>query len=122
MLIKDPDKARRLARSICADIQLYNAEAMQPGNTEALGTAIWEGHDLFTSRVSPALESFYEEAVRELMSLELVQLPRRSGGEAQPMGHPPTGREAQGGGMAVVLVAVAILLLAVGGAFFLFAR
>src|SRR6186713_2361883 len=108
MAIQDPDKARRLARSICNDIKLYNADAIEQRNADAIGGPIWEGHELYTSRVSPALAGLYEETVREMFRLELMQLPRRSGGGSQQMGHPPTGREQQGApSMILVLAALA---------------
>lgn len=97
MAIDDPDQAQRLARAICNDIRLYHPEAIEadePARSSALAGPIWEGMELYASRVSPALEAHYGAAVREVLGLELALVHRPAGrGAVSPAAHPPTRRD-----------------------------
>ncbi len=79
-LIDEPDAARRLARAVCADIRLYNAEEIAKGGD--LSSAIAEGRTFFAARVTPAHHGVFEEAVRELLAAEATDggspAPRRT--------------------------------------------
>ena len=66
----DPQKARRLARAICADLRLYNEETLKvlvdTGKAPpALQEAFAEARELFLSRCSDA--EIFEHQVKHLM-------------------------------------------------------
>lgn len=128
MAIADPEAARRLARSICEDIRLYNAEAMKnegPARGAALDAALREGRELYVSRVSPPLDRLFGEAALELLGVDVStssrpMLDRPDRGEANL--HPSTRQEQAGNPMLSIAIAVLALLIAAGGAFFAMLR
>jgi hypothetical protein len=62
-LIEKEEAARRLARVILSDIELYNTEKIRAGLD--LRREINEGYRLFRSRVSPQLVSLFAEVVAQ---------------------------------------------------------
>jgi hypothetical protein len=62
-LIEKEEAARRLARVILSDIELYNVEKIRAGHD--LRREISEGYRLFRSRVAPDLVSLFAEAVEQ---------------------------------------------------------
>ena len=62
-LIEKEEAARRLARVILSDIELYNTEKIRAGLD--LRREINEGYRLFRSRVAPQLVSLFAEAVAQ---------------------------------------------------------
>jgi hypothetical protein len=62
-LIEKEEAARRLARVILSDIELYNVEKVRAGHD--LRREISEGYRLFRSRVSPGLVPLFVEAVEQ---------------------------------------------------------
>ena len=75
MQIEDPDKARRLARTIVSDIALYNREEIRKGIKgdnvfELLATEIERGQKLYNSRVSPEIQkqrNFFNQALVDIL-------------------------------------------------------
>jgi hypothetical protein len=75
MQIEDPDKARRLARTIVSDIALYNREEIRKGIKndnifELLAGEIERGQKLYVSRVSPQIRqqrNFYNQAIVDIL-------------------------------------------------------
>lgn len=72
--IRDPDAARRLARTIVSDISLYNKEEVERGIVEdnlfdVLSQAIEEGRRHFEQRVDPDLhhEGYFEKSLVDLL-------------------------------------------------------
>lgn len=72
--IRDPDSARRLARTIVSDIALYNKEELERGVVEdnlfdTLSQAIDEGRSHFEQKVDPELhrEGYFEKALVDLL-------------------------------------------------------
>lgn len=74
-LIKSPDAAARLARTIISDIALYNRDKIQNGIRndnifELLEKELKEGLDLYRQRVDPELDkknSFFNRAVVDIL-------------------------------------------------------
>ncbi len=74
-LIETPEQAQRLARAICSDISLYNAEKIAKGIEEddffeVLHDELEEGRELYKSRVAPALyarSNYYDRAVVDVI-------------------------------------------------------
>ena len=74
-LISDPEKARRLARAIVSDVNLYNAEKVQEGIEndnlfEVLEDELEEGRELYKSRVAPEIfeqYNFFELAIVDML-------------------------------------------------------
>jgi hypothetical protein len=74
-LITDPEKARRLARAIVSDINLYNPEKIQAGIEndnlfEALEEELEEGRELYRQRVAPEIVeryNFFDLAVVDML-------------------------------------------------------
>ncbi len=64
--IDHPEAARKLARAVCADIRLYNADALAQGGD--VSDAIAEGRTFFATRVAPAYHGIFENAVQEMLS------------------------------------------------------
>jgi hypothetical protein len=62
-LIEKEEAARRLARVILSDIELYNVDKIRAGHD--LRREINEGYRLFRSRVTPDLVSLFAEAVEQ---------------------------------------------------------
>jgi hypothetical protein len=62
-LIEKEEAARRLARVILSDIELYNTEKIRAGLD--LRREINEGYRLFRSRVAPQLVSLFAEVVAQ---------------------------------------------------------
>ena len=62
-LIEKEEAARRLARVILSDIELYNTDKIRAGLD--LRREINEGYRLFRSRVSPQLVSLFAEVVAQ---------------------------------------------------------
>lgn len=140
-LIEDETRAVRLARAICADIELYNADAI--ANRSDLTEAVTEGAELFRSRVSPELRSVFERemASRPFASLvrRLADAPATAAAPANPYAPQPTSAyaprarkpmsdlnepaERPAGSNAPLLTMVAVALVALAGvASFLLAR
>ncbi len=75
MQIEDPDKARRLARTIVSDIALYNREEIRKGIRndnvfELLDVELERGRKLYISRVSPEIQkqkNFYNQAIVDVL-------------------------------------------------------
>ena len=75
MQIEDPEKARRLARTIVSDIALYNREEIRKGIKddnifELLAVELERGHKLYLSRVSPELQkqkNYYNQAIVDVL-------------------------------------------------------
>ncbi len=75
MQIEDPDKARRLARTIVSDIALYNREEIRKGIKndnvfELLAVELERGRKLYLSRVSPEVQkkkNFYNQAIVDIL-------------------------------------------------------
>ena len=127
MAITDPDKAMRLARAICEDIRLYNAEAMKNvgrARGAALETALTEGRELYVSRVSPSFDRFFGEAALELLEVDVSTLrpmqDRPDRGDANP--HPPTRQEQAGIPMLPIALGLLALSIVLAGAFFAMLR
>jgi len=62
-LITDPQAARRLARAIVSDVELYNGEKIKAGIEndnlfDAIKDELEEGRALFNERVDPAQQPF----------------------------------------------------------------
>ncbi len=74
-LISDPVAARRLARAILSDINLYNQDKVKEGIEqdnlfEVLQEELAEGLALYESRVAPDIlnkENFYELAIVDVL-------------------------------------------------------
>jgi hypothetical protein len=74
-LITDPDRARRLARAIMSDINLYNPDKVQAGIEndnlfEAIEEELEEGRALYKARVVPEIfekYNFYEVAIVDVL-------------------------------------------------------
>lgn len=74
-LISDPAKARRLARAIVSDINLYNPEKVREGIEkdnlfELLEPELEEGRELYRSRVKPEIVekyNFFDLAVVDML-------------------------------------------------------
>jgi hypothetical protein len=75
MQIEDPEKARRLARTIVSDIALYNREEIRKGIKndnvfDLLGEELERGKKLYLSRVSPDVQkkaNFYNQAIVDIL-------------------------------------------------------
>ena len=75
MQIEDPDKARRLARTIVSDIALYNREEIRKGIRndnvfDLLAEEIERGRKLYVSRVAPEVQkkaNFYNQAIVDIL-------------------------------------------------------
>jgi hypothetical protein len=119
MVIDDEDKARRLARAICADVMLYNAavkDAPQHERAGLIAGPIAEGRALFVSRVSPRLAGLFEQEVAALIAGPLgIQL---AASPTVPLSAGPVVVEA--GGSSRLVIVVALFLAAAAAAFFLF--
>ena len=71
MLIDDPERARRLARTIISDIAIYNKEEIKRGIQndtlfDDLAEELERGRKLFASRVTPEIQqssNLYNEAI-----------------------------------------------------------
>jgi large subunit ribosomal protein L7/L12 len=80
-LIEDETAARRLARTICSDIQLYNKDAIEaaggPGSgaLAVVAAEVEQGRALYTSRVVAAFLGLYDEVVGELIGGGVAPLP-----------------------------------------------
>ncbi len=73
-IIRDPQSARRLARTIVSDIALYHKDEVERGIVEdnlfkILSTAIEEGRGHYESRVDPVLlgKGLYEKALVDVL-------------------------------------------------------
>lgn len=74
-LITDPERARRLARAIMSDVNLYNADKVKEGIEndnlfEALEDEIEEARELYRTRVSPEIvekHNFIEVAIVDMI-------------------------------------------------------
>ncbi|HUT54057.1 MAG TPA: hypothetical protein VM658_11760 [bacterium] len=63
-MITEPDKARRLARAIVSDINVYNSDKVKQGIEndnlfEAIEDELEEGRELYRSRVAPEIVAKY---------------------------------------------------------------
>jgi hypothetical protein len=75
MQIEDPDKARRLARTIVSDIALYNREEIRKGIQndtlfDLLAEELERGRKLYVSRVSAEIQkatNFYNQAIVDVL-------------------------------------------------------
>jgi hypothetical protein len=75
MQIEDPDKARRLARTIVSDIALYNRDQIRAGIRDdnifdLLAEEIERGRKLYVSRVSPEIQrqvNYYNQAIVDIL-------------------------------------------------------
>lgn len=118
MVIDDEDKARRLARAICADVMLYNPAVKDAPVHERAGLIagpVAEGRALFVSRVSPHLAGLFEQEVAALIAGPLgVQL------AASPTVPQVAPVVVEAGGSNKVVIVVALVIAAAAGAFFLF--
>ena len=119
-MIDDEDKARRLARAVCSDVMLYNAEvkaAPQPERAKLISGPMKEGRELYLARVSPGLGWVFDEVATELVAQPLEIDPRAIVDELPPAPHPPvrTSERAppvrpERGNLAVLIVAAIILV------------
>ena len=74
-LITDPAKARRLARAIVSDVNLYNADKVKEGIEndnlfEHIEPELEEGRELYRSRVAPEIVekyNFFDLAVVDML-------------------------------------------------------
>lgn len=74
-LIQDPEKARRLARAIVSDVNLYNAEKVKKGIEndnlfEELEDELEEGRELYRTRVAPEIfvkYNYYDIAIVDML-------------------------------------------------------
>ena len=74
-LVTDPMKARRLARAIVSDVNLYNADKVQEGIEndtlfDLIEDELEEGRELYRSRVDPAIldeHNFYDIAIVDML-------------------------------------------------------
>jgi hypothetical protein len=74
-LITEPERARRLARAIVSDINLYNADKVKQGIEndnlfEAIEDELEEGRELYRSRVAPEIVekyNFFDLAVVDML-------------------------------------------------------
>jgi hypothetical protein len=74
-VITEPDKARRLARAIVSDVNLYNADKVKAGIEndnlfEAIEDELEEGRELYRQRVAPEIVekyNFYELAIVDML-------------------------------------------------------
>lgn len=122
-MIDDAPKAKALARAICSDIALTHAnvkEAPLDQRAGLLAGPLKEGHELFFSRVTPALASVFDEAIASiltpLMGVELKSLaPPRPPAPSPALGRPIV---ESGGSNKTLGVVVAIALLGAAAAFF----
>lgn len=125
-MIDDAEKARRLARAICADVMLYNPAVKDAPLGERSGLIngpLLEGRALFLSRVTPALASIFDETVVELVAKPLGILgfapptePPRPVAPVSALLREPAPEQ---GPSSKLVVAVAILILAIAAAAFL---
>jgi len=75
MQIEDPEKARRLARTIVSDIALYNREEIRKGIKndnlfELLAEELSRGEKLYASRVAPQIrqgKNYYSQAIVDVL-------------------------------------------------------
>jgi len=73
--ISDPDAARRLARAIVSDIQLYNQDKVREGIEndtlfDTINDELEEGRALYAERVAPdivANHNFYDIAIVDVL-------------------------------------------------------
>ncbi len=83
--IEDPVAARRLARAILSDINLYNQDKVREGIEqdtlfETLKDELDEGRALYVSRVSPEIiekENFYELAIVDVLFKYCGKIPSK---------------------------------------------
>lgn len=130
-VIEDPERARRLARAICTDVQLYNSvQGLAPAEgARALAAPLREGLQLYVSRVSPGLRSLFDDAAREMCERVGVPFhpileataPSVPVASAMPMAapHPEVPRRAPerpSSGVPPLLVALIAVACAIGGA------
>ncbi len=74
-LVTDPQRARRLARAIVSDVNLYNADKVQEGIEndnlfDLIEDELEEGRELYRSRVDPEIVenyNFYEIAIVDML-------------------------------------------------------
>jgi hypothetical protein len=74
-VVTEPDKARRLARAIVSDINLYNPEKVKAGIEndnlfEAIEDELEEGRELYRQRVAPEIVekyNFYDLAIVDML-------------------------------------------------------
>jgi len=124
MLIDDEDKARRLARAICADVMLYNAAVKDAPAHERAGLIagpVAEGRGLYASRVSPQLAGIFEQEVAALVAgplgVQLSAAPPTSAHQGSPLAAPVV---VEAGGNNTLVIVVALVVAAAAAAFFLF--
>lgn len=138
IVIDDPIAARRLARAICTDVQLYNDDKIRgvaPADAmRALEEPLSEGLQLYVSRVSPELRPLFHDAAREMCERlgvpyhpisDAPSAPVRSEPMPMPAAHPPVPRrEPAPSGVPPLLVMMIAVACAIGGAaaFFLLSR
>jgi hypothetical protein len=73
--ITEPDKARRLARAIVSDINLYNADKVKAGIEndnlfDVIEDELEEGRELYRQRVAPEIVekyNYYEIAIVDML-------------------------------------------------------
>ncbi|MDP1828682.1 MAG: hypothetical protein Q8L48_35780 [Archangium sp.] len=132
-MIDEADKARRLARAICADVMLYNGtvkDAPIDQRAALISAPVQEGRALFTSRVSPALLQVFEEAVEELVARPLAiappaAAPRVVVAPVVSTGKPPSQLDppmAERGPSLAIVIGVAVLFVILAAAAFLALR
>lgn len=126
-MVDDEDKARRLAKAICADVMLYNAAVKEAPLNERAGLIsgpISEGRALYLSRVSPRLAGLFEAEVAASVadplgvtpaSIHTSQAPRPPALLAAPVLP-----QASGGNGLVIAVAVLLLVASIAAFFFFF--
>jgi hypothetical protein len=110
--IDSEEKARRLARAILADIQLYNAETIARGGD--LTDVIAEGRALYRGRVVPELHPLFEAMLDEAPFAGNRERRDTMGTVEEPA--PPSAAS----GDNARWIAVAVLLFTVGVALYLF--
>ena len=140
MLIDDPERARRLARAICADVALYNVEAAKAAapadRAQLLREPVNEARGLYQSRVVPDLHPIFEEEIAELCQRLESDIPTVDAAIPAPHVHPPIARApververtsvpepvSGGGGFTFALAALALLMLAALAGWFVLMR
>jgi len=83
--IRDPGRARRLARAIASDLLLYNAERVRAGIQnddlfDRLRDEFAEAHAYFAERVDPELlrkEAFVDRAIVDVLIQRSGNVPSR---------------------------------------------
>lgn len=130
-MIDEEDKARRLAKAICADVMLYHPAAKDAPLDERaslISAPISEGRALYASRVSPQWAGIFEAEVAQLVAAPLGLSPAAIGAAQSPRTLPaatlPTRlaepvRPESGGGTGLI-IAIAVLIIGAIAAFFFF--